>query len=305
MTAVVWRKADSLDGAITALFGPDVVLTGRQPVYGGDINRAFRLDLSNGEAVFIKENSLPKLSFFETEADGLQLLRQPGVIGVPRVLALGTDKKRGVSFLLMEYLSRGPGRRDYWEIFGRQLAALHRADCSGLTGSRERPYGLRFDNFIGSTKQINSPRERWCAFFRDCRLEPQFRLADHLLGFRQKRQAERLMEQRLEELLPEPEQPSLLHGDLWSGNALCGPDGRAWILDPAVYVGHHEADLAMTELFGGFPPAFYAAYREVFPIDRGYGERRDLYNLYHLLNHLNLFGTAYLSSVEGILDRFA
>ena len=113
------------------------------------------------------------------------------------------------------------------------------------------------------------------------------------------------MMERLDFYLPEPEFPSLLHGDLWNGNAVCGPDGKAWILDPAAYVGHFEAELAMTELFGGFPSAFYAADNEVNPIDGGYRDRRDLYNLYHLLNHLNLFGGAYLISVQRILDRYA
>ena len=119
-----------------------------------------------------------------------------------------------------------------------------------------------------------------------------------------RRQCERLLD-RLDSRLAEPEFPSLIHGDLWSGNAVCGPDGKAWILDPAAYVGHFEAELAMTELFGGFPTAFYEAYREVNPIDSGYRDRRDLYNLYHLLNHLNLFGGSYLSSVRQILSRYS
>ena len=108
----------------------------------------------------------------------------------------------------------------------------------------------------------------------------------------------------LDRYLVEPEKPSLVHGDLWSGNFITGSDGQAWLIDPAVYVGHAEADLAMTELFGGFHPRFYAAYREVNPLQPGYEQRRDLYNLYHLLNHLNLFGRGYLSSVLRILSRY-
>ena len=176
------------------------------------------------------------------------------------------------------------------------------ADTAGLAG--EMSYGLSFDNYAGSTVQVNTPHEKWSDFFRGCRLAPQLRLASGWLDGRTRRQADRLLE-RLDEYLPEPERPSLLHGDLWSGNALRGPDGKMWLIDPAVYVGHHEADLAMTQLFGGFPPAFYAAYNEVCPIDSGYARRRDIYNLYHLLNHLNLFGESYYYPVARILERYS
>lgn len=295
-------QADSLQAALVALYGSDTAITDRQPVYGGDINRAYRLELSDGQTVFMKSNAPGRLSMFQTEAQGLALLRKPGAIGVPRPLALGTDTRLGISFLLMEYLPSAPKISGYWETFGRQLAALHMADCAGLAG--EFPYGLSFDNYAGSTRQINTPREKWSDFYRDCRLAPQLKLAGVALDGRLRRKADRLLE-RLDEYLPEPERPSLLHGDLWSGNALCGPDGKAWILDPAVYVGHYEADLAMTELFGGFSPAFYAAYNEVYPIDRGYSDRRELYDLYHLLNHLNLFGESYYYPVARILERYS
>lgn len=297
-------RADSLENALSALYGADTAVTDRQPVYGGDINRSYRLGLSNGPSVFMKSNTPANLSFFEAESRALELLRRPGAIGVPQALALGTDKRLGISFLLMEYLPSAPRIAGYWESFGRQLAALHRAGCAGLTGAGGAPYGLSFDNYSGATRQINTPHKKWSDFFRDCRLAPQIHLAGGALDGRMHRQADRLLE-RLDEYLPEPERPSLLHGDLWSGNALCGPDGKAWILDPAVYVGHHEADLAMTELFGGFAPAFYGAYNEVYPIDSGYIQRRELYNLYHLLNHLNLFGESYLYSVARILDHYA
>ncbi len=297
------RKADSLQGAISAVFGPEAVLEAKRPVYGGDINQAARLELSDGRTAFMKSNTPARLSLFEAESLGLEMLRQPNVIGVPQALALGTDHSLGLSFLVMEYIPSAPPKEKYWEIFGHQLALLHRADCTGFLGAGTGRYGLCSDNFIGTTRQSNTPCEKWSEFFRDCRLQPQIRLAGKKLSGRMIRQANRLME-HLDDYLPEPERPSLLHGDLWSGNALCGPDGQAWILDPAVYVGHHEADLAMTELFGGFSPAFYAAYQEIYPIDRGYRERREIYNLYHLLNHVNLFGESYLSPVAQILDRF-
>ncbi len=293
-------QADSLSAAIGALYGADVTAAERQAVYGGDINRAWRVTLSNGGAVFMKSNGPARLTMFQAEARGLEALRKTGCIGVPEPLALGTDGGLGVSFLLMEHLSAGARVSDFWERFGHELAALHRADTAGLGGA---PYGFGADNFAGSSPQINTPMARWSDFFRDCRLAPQMKMAAGYFDGGDRRRCQRLLG-RLGELLPEPEFPSLLHGDLWSGNFVTGPDGRAWILDPAAYVGHFEADLAMTELFGGYPPAFYGAYREVNPIDGGYRDRRALYDLYHLLNHLNLFGEAYLGSVQRILDRY-
>ena len=285
----------SISDAINSLFGTTAKVVDRQRVSGGDINRAYRLDLSNGERVFLKSNRARLLDMFTAEAHGLEALRATGTIGVPEPLAVGTDETE--SFLIMEYLSPAPRRADYWEIFGRELAMLHRAKC-------ESSFGFPTDNYIGSTPQQNAPMDSWVAFFRERRLIPQMKLACGLLDDLTRRNLTSITD-RLDDLLPEPAFPSLIHGDLWSGNAVCGPDGKAWILDPATYVAHHEADLAMTELFSGFPERFYRAYNEVNPIDRGYPDRRDLYNLYHLLNHLNLFGLSYLSSVSSIAKRYA
>ena len=298
-------KFDSLDAAVRALFGDGVLIAGRRPVHGGDINQAYRLSLSDGSDLFMKCNSVKNLPFFTAEAQGLAALRGAGTIGVPNALAVGTDQAQGVSFLLMEYLDSAPQVSHYWEVFGHELAALHRAECSGMVSADgSLRFGFAADNYIGASPQKNTPAVSWLTFFRECRLLPQFKMAEGYFDPETRRKCERLLE-RLDSYLPEPEFPSLIHGDLWSGNAVCGPDGKAWILDPAAYVGHFEAELAMTELFGGFPSAFYAAYNEVNPIDGGYRDRRDLYNLYHLLNHLNLFGGSYLSSVRWILDRYA
>ncbi len=295
-------RANSLDEAIVKLSGEGRRIADRKPVSGGDINRAWRLELSDGTALFMKSNTVGRLPFFQAEVLGLEALRGAGTIGVPEPLALGTDARQGISFLLMEYLEPAPRSKAYWETFGRELALLHRAGCASLVpGGR---FGFAADNFIGATPQRNSPRESWPVFFRDCRLLPQIELAGDALDRRTRGQLDRLLE-RLEDLLPEPDFPSLLHGDLWSGNAVCGPDGKAWILDPAAYVGSFEADLAMTELFGGFPAAFYGAYREVTHFGGDYADRRDLYNLYHLLNHLNLFGGSYLYAVQRIAGRYA
>lgn len=291
---------NSLEEAITAFFGNDLRIVGRHQVYGGDINRSFRLTLSDGSSVFMKSNTPKNLSFFGAEAKGLEALRQTGTIGVPDVIGMGTDKN--MSFLLMEYLEAAPRLESYWEVFGRELASLHRADCSHLSeGGR---FGFSEDNYIGATPQKNTPMTSWVDFFRECRLLPQFRMADRYFDSGVRNLCTKLLE-HLDSYLTEPEFQSLIHGDLWSGNSAPGPDGKAWIFDPASYVGHYEAELAMTELFGRCPDRFYSAYNEVTPIDSGYRDRRDLYNLYHLLNHLNLFGSSYLGSVKNILSRYA
>lgn len=289
-------RKNTLEEAIAAIFG-DVRIIGKQPVYGGDINRAFRLTLSDGRAVFMKSNAPKNLSFFEAESKGLEALRQTDAIGVPKVLGFGTDKS--LSFLLLEFLDPAPKINGYWETFGRELAALHRANCRHLAEN----FGFPEDNYIGATPQKNTPMTRWVDFFRECRLLPQIEMADRYFDTNTRKLCAKLLD-NLDGYLPEPEFPSLLHGDLWSGNSAPGPDGKAWIYDPAAYVGHHEAELAMTELFGRCPETFYRAYSELTPIDSGYNDRRELYNLYHLINHLNLFGGSYLGSVQQILRRY-
>lgn len=295
---------NSLDEAVTSLFGENLRIVSKRPVHGGDINESYCLSLSDGSAVFMKCNAIKNLSFFEAEAKGLEALRQTETIGVPKALALGTDKAQRISFLLMEYLERAAKLTGYWEMFGRELAAMHRADCSEFTEAKQgRPFGFTHDNYIGASPQINTPKENWITFFRECRLLPQIKMAERYLDSKMRKQFTKLMD-HLDSYLVEPKFPSLIHGDLWSGNSVCGPNGKAWILDPAVYVGHYEAELAMTELFGGNPQSFYDAYHEVTPIDSGYHDRRDLYNLYHMVNHLNLFGGTYLGSVQRILNRY-
>ena len=296
--------ANSLDQAITSLFGDNLRIVSKRPVHGGDINESYCLSLSDGTAVFMKCNALKNLPFFVAEANGLEALRKPETIGVPKPLAIGTDKAQRIAFLLMEYLEPAAKLTRYWEIFGRELAALHRADCAEFAEAEQgHPFGLTYDNYIGASPQINTPKENWITFFRECRLLPQIKMAERYLDTKMRKQCTKLLD-HLDSYLTEPTFPSLIHGDLWSGNAVCGSNGKAWILDPAVYVGHYEAELAMTELFGGNPTSFYEAYNEVTPIDSGYHDRRDLYNLYHMLNHLNLFGATYLGSVQRILNRY-
>lgn len=318
-------SCQSLKEALHAVFGDHTEILESNRVPGGDINHAFRLRLSTGEKVFLKTNSIANSKFFITEAHGLAALRQPESIGVPKILGAGTDSQKGISFLLLEYMESAPSVKNYWEVFGHELAALHKAvpgyieklqtredtqrthrpSCFSVTDGQPLPrYGFWEDNFIGANPQRNLPSASWIDFYRESRLMPQIKMADHYFDSGMRKKAGYLLD-HLDRYLREPEFPSLLHGDLWSGNVLCGNDGKAWILDPAVYIGDFETDLAMTQLFGSFPSAFYSAYREVNPIDKGYDQRRELYHLYHLLNHLNLFGRMYLGSVTEILNRYA
>ena len=289
---------DSLGAAVAGCFGPEVRIERRDDMGGGDINDACCLRLSSGERVFLKSNTAANFAFFEAEAAGLEAIADTRTIGTPALLCMGVGKSG--AFLMMELVS-GAKIAGFWEDFGRSLARMHLADTAKFVPSGR--FGFRQDNFIGAGPQENAPADRWIDFFRQRRLEPQFRRAERYFDGGTVRQFSRLLD-RLEDRLIEPKAPSLLHGDLWSGNYLTGQDGKAWLIDPAVYVGHAEADLAMTELFGGFPAAFYGAYRQVNPLEPGYADRRDLYNLYHLLNHLNLFGPGYLSSVLRIIARY-
>lgn len=293
----------SLSQAIALIRGNDVNIARRMPVAGGDINEAYAVELTDGSCVFMKRNRTEDRSFFAAEAAGLHAIAQTGTIRTPRILCLGSEEgEGGYSFLFLEYVTGGSSDSHYWETFAHQLADMHRAPTDGFVG--EGRYGFCEDNYIGRTKQKNAGRDGWVTFFRDCRLEPQFQRARQYFRTEEEKKVDWLLT-HLDEYLTEPEHPSLLHGDLWSGNVMAGSDGRAWLIDPAVSVGHAEADIAMTELFGGFPKKFYAAYRESGLLQPGYERRRDLYNLYHLLNHLNLFGGVYLSSVKRILRKYA
>ncbi len=302
MPALYLPSFTSLNSAIASIFGNNIRIVHASPVAGGDINKACRLKLTNGMSIFMKANRKDKLSFFTAEAAGLEAIAHTGEIGTPELLCYGTDEDRGgFSFLLMEWIQGERRSSHYWETFANQLAAMHRAPAQDfITGGR---YGFHQNNYIGASPQTNTAYDSWVTFFRDCRLEPQIRSAENYFGPGDLKRTGWLLD-HLGDFLVEPQRPSLLHGDLWSGNVILGNDGKAWLIDPAVYVGHVEADIAMTELFGGFPQEFYTAYRETGLLQPDYEERRDLYNLYQLLNHLNLFGRSYLSSVRRILDKY-
>lgn len=290
---------ESLGDALASLFGSNARVEKTRRVAGGDINDACELTLTDGTRLFMKSNAGKTETFFAAEAAGLSAIARTKTVGTPHLFCTGMDRKK--PFLLMEFIERKSSIPAYWEVFAQDLAAMHRADTADFV--RGGAYGFSSDNFIGSRDQRNTGYDSWPSFFRDCRLEPQFRSASRYFSTVEHKIIDKLLE-RVEEILVEPEHPSLLHGDLWSGNVMTGNDGKAWLIDPAAYVGSAEADLAMTELFGGFPRSFYEAYREAASLPDGYEDRRDLYNLYHLLNHLNLFGRSYLSSVKRVIAKY-
>jgi len=265
-------------------------VTSIRPVGGGCINNGARLEASSDKTFFLKTNRHTPADMFAREAEGLEALGVPGGPRVPRPYLHGPD------FLLMEDLAPAPRRPDYWPEFGRRLAALH--------NHTQTHFGFAHDNYIGSTPQPNPWTEDGYIFFAEQRLIFQARLARQqgLLGVEELGRVERLC-QRLPELIP-PQPASLIHGDLWSGNAMSDDAGRPAIIDPAAHYGWAEAELAMTTLFGIFPEAFYQAYQEVRPLERDFRERFPLYNLYHLLNHLNLFGSGYFGEVMGVLRKY-
>jgi protein-ribulosamine 3-kinase len=267
-----------------------------RPVGGGCINNGERLHTSSGRSFFLKSNLHAPADMFAREAEGLDALRAPG--GKPRKdgMRLPQPYVWNADYLLLEDLAPSLPKRGYWTDFGRRLADLH-----NHTNQR---FGFPHTNYLGSTPQPNPWTEDGWAFFGEHRLIVQARMAQHhgRLSHGQVQQVERLAK-RLPELVP-AQPASLIHGDLWSGNALADEKGEPAIIDPAAHFGWAEAELAMTALFGGFPDEFYRAYQEVRPLEPGLFERFALYNLYHLLNHLNLFGESYLGDVMGILKKY-
>jgi fructosamine-3-kinase len=262
---------------------------------GGCINVAVKLDTTAGN-FFVKFNERPEaLAMFAAEARGLELLASAGALRIPAVLAHG--QQAGRAYLVLEYLGPGFGAANYWANLGRGLAQQHR--------QQSPTFGLDFDNYIGELRQANPPSGDGLAFFAEHRLRAQAGLAFYhgLVGQDLLRQVDKLCE-RLPQLLP-AEPACLLHGDLWSGNVLVDGAGQPALVDPAVYYGFREAELAFTQLFGGFADDFYAAYQEAYPLEPGFAERAAIYNLYPLLVHVNLFGQGYLSGVERTLARYA
>jgi fructosamine-3-kinase len=263
--------------------------------YGGDIAKSQTVTLESGKKYFLKSASRNN-KMFPCEANSLKELEKPGVIRVPRVFLVEAD------FLLIEYIGQGSKTGNFYENFGKQFAAMHRF--------KAKHFGFYEDNFIGHTPQMNIPdknqSENWSTFYFEKRLLYQFKLAESrglsssslMTGFKQ-------LEAKIEDILKTNDaQPSLLHGDLWSGNYLADESGNPAIIDPGVYYGHREADLAMTKVFGGFPSSFYKAYNESYSLAEGYEYRENIYKLYHILNHLNLFGMSYHGQAVSLIQSY-
>jgi fructosamine-3-kinase len=264
------------------------------PVYGGDINQSFKLETNKGN-FFIKLNDAniyPEM--FEKEAKGLQTLRNTDAIYVPEVILTG--QVEDTAFLILECIENdGLKNKDFWQSFGYQLAELHR--------NTNDYFGFEEDNYIGSLIQNNSPDTSWANFYIENRLKYQLKIALNK-GFFNPADVENF--EKLFEIFPHiipDELPNLLHGDLWSGNFLASREHGPVLIDPAVYYGSREVDLAMTQLFGGFEDEFYAAYHEAYPLHNGWQQRLKIYQLYPLLVHVNLFGGSYINSVRRTLSH--
>lgn len=279
----------AIEAAISESTGQSFRLAGSSGMGGGCINNASRIQGQDGSTYFVKTNASRFLEAFEAESHALTVMAASNAIRVPCPVA--TCAAGGQSALVMEYLKMGRSFRNDWQRMGRELARMHRHSAD--------QHGWKHDNFIGSTPQINTCQTDWITFYRECRLIPQIKWArQRSLALRQADALLDILPSLFEDYAPVP---SLLHGDLWSGNAGFLDDGTPVIFDPASYYGDRETDLAMSEMFGGFPAEFYHAYTGEWPIHKGYLQRKQLYILYHTLNHFNIFGGGYGHQAEAII----
>ncbi|MGM9509673.1 fructosamine kinase family protein [Larkinella sp. GY13] len=287
------EQFDFFEGVFFQTLGRSVEVLEARFLVGGNVNTAAQVFSSEG-LFFVKWNPEENVDMFEWEARGLDLLRSTEAIYIPEVIGYG--KYRDKTYLVLEYIDPVVPKSNYWESFGQSLALLH--------SHTQSKFGLHFDNYIGSLPQSNTLTDNGITFYIEQRLQPQAGMALYkgLISKELYTKFQKLY-QRLPDLLP-VERPALLHGDLWSGNVMVNEQGDAALIDPAVYYGLREAELAFTTLFGGFDERFYDAYDEAFPMEDGFQERIPIYNLYPLLVHLNLFGTGYLSGIERVLNRF-
>jgi len=284
---------DQLARVIQNAIGHRMEIQSFRVVGGGCINRCYKV-ITDQESYFLKVNQKQYLDMFQAEHHGLEALAQNCDLLVPEVF--GTGCLGEISYLLLDFIERSAPATDYWESLATGMAAMHRVTSNN--------YGWKLNNYIGSLPQSNKWHQGWRQFFIHERLLPQIGMAQKsgLITGALKDTFESLFT-RLDDLLGE-EVPVFLHGDLWSGNIMTGPLGQPCLVDPAVYFGHREIELAFTTLFGGFDHKFYQAYNSAYPMEPGYRERFELYNLYPLLVHLNLFGGGYLDQILQVLRKF-
>ena len=262
---------------------------------GGSINHTYRLLVNQKFAFFVKTNKAAEFpGLFEKERQGLEFLASQEVIAVPTVLYSGTYEDD--QLLVLEWIEQGLKTDSFWKRFGEQLAKLHLRTHTH--------FGFAHDNYMGALPQENNPTESWVEFFIQHRLVPQIEMAmANLLLSKKEADAFERLYKKLDTIF-NIEKPSLLHGDLWSGNFMCNENSAPVLIDPAVYFGHRSVDLAMTTLFGGFDNAFYSSYHHHFPLPPNYQEQWDICNLFPLLIHLNLFGQSYLHDIKMTLQKY-
>ena len=285
---------DSLSAHLKDMLQSETIHASR--LSGGSINRAAMLKTGDNR-YFLKWNDSAPADFFEKEANGLNLLRSADSdIIIPRVFAHSGPANEIPGFLLMEFVEEGSGNATNSFTFGQELARLH--------NNRSDLFGLSSDNYIGSLPQSNTAHPDWISFFVEERINPQLKMAldSGKVGKSIIKKWQNLSS-RLDSIFP-PAKPSLLHGDLWSGNYLFSKEGKAILIDPAVYYGHPEMDLAFSKMFGGFSVQFYEGYQSINALEENFSERVDIYNLYPLLVHVNLFGGHYISSLKKTLNRY-
>lgn len=281
-----------IENWLQSRYGQKTSINSADAIGGGSINEAYRLNTTAG-IFFLKYNIAIRFpGMFTVEARGLTLLKEADCIDVPEVVHFSNTGN--YSFLLLNFIQGNSQTPDFWHTFGTNLARLHRKTAT--------VFGLDHDNFIGSLPQSNRNHPNWIEFLINERLNPQMKMAvdSGMLNTTDVKLLDFLYK-RLPEIIP-VEPPSLLHGDLWSGNFITGNTGKPCIIDPAVYYGHRETDLGMTRLFGGFPQTFYEAYNAEWPLEPGWQQRIPINQLYPLLVHVNLFGGGYCSQVRQILN---
>jgi fructosamine-3-kinase len=285
---MIWTQ---IAAHIYQMTGQPFEISDRRSVSGGCINQGYAI--SDGrQTYFVKLNQANQIAMFEAEAIGLKQMWDTHTIRVPKPICWGVEAD--TAYVVLEWLELGRGSSQSWYMMGQQLAAMHRA-------TSDKGFGWERNNTIGSTPQINNWTSDWVEFFTKHRIAFQLQLARRRGGHFS--QGDRLLEAIPQLLADHHPQPSLVHGDLWSGNAAVTTAGEPVILDPATYYGDREVDIAMSELFGSFPAEFYRGYNEAFPLDAGYKRRKILYNLYHILNHFNLFGGSYEGQANSMIRQ--
>ena len=289
---------DEIAEEITQATGEPFKICDRHAVGGGCINQGYQIS-QGSRHYFIKLNQISQVGMFEAEALGVQQIWETQTIRVPQVICWGGLGNS--AYLVLEWLNLdGKNDPSAWEEMGKNLALLH-----DWTPEQNYPgfenFGWEINNTIGSTPQINTWTNNWVEFWQEHRIGYQLKLAKQRGGYFE--QEEKLLKKIPELLANYTPKPSLVHGDLWGGNAAISSAGEPVIFDPAIYFGDREVDLAMTELFGGFPPRFYQGYQTIFPINSGYARRKMIYNLYHILNHFNLFGGSYGRQANQMIEE--